>query len=73
MDPTHMGYSVRTKEWRCTYWYDLESGSIVEKELYHLTGNSIEMKNLAGKPEYSKIEAKLARLIGDYKNGKYIK
>ena len=73
MSPTHMGYSVRTEEWRCTFWFDFKSGSIEDKELYHLIGNSIEMKNLAGEPEYSNIEAKLARLIDDYKNGKYIK
>ena len=73
MKPTHMGYSVRTEEWRCTYWYDLKTGFVVDKELYHLSGNSIEMKNLSGKSEYSEIEAKLSPLIGDYKNGKYVK
>ena len=31
---THMGYSVRTPRWRCTYWYDLKTGEVAEKELY---------------------------------------
>lgn len=72
---THMGYSVRDDRWRCTYWYDLNTNEVVEKELYHLTGNNIniEDENLAGKPEYAKTESRLADLIDQYKNGKYNK
>ncbi|MDZ7633465.1 MAG: hypothetical protein U5L72_03095 [Bacteroidales bacterium] len=47
-DPTHMGYSVRTEEWRCTCWWDLSTGEIVEKELYYLKDESVEKVNLAG-------------------------
>ena len=69
--PTHMGYSVRTDEWRCTYWFDLAAGEIVEKELYRLSGNSVETENLSGRTEMEGIEAELAGMIVDYKNGKY--
>lgn len=31
--PTHMGYSVHTDEWRCTYWYEVATGKVDEKEL----------------------------------------
>ncbi|MBE0677025.1 MAG: sulfatase [Bacteroidales bacterium] len=66
--PTHMGYSVRTPEWRCTCWWDLSTGKIVEKELYYLKDYSLEKENLAGRKKYSRIEAELtARLIA-YKN-----
>ena len=70
---THMGYSVRTDEWRCTYWYDMVNGKIVERELYNLAGDNIEMKNLAGKPGYDSIEFELANLIELYRAGKYMK
>ncbi|TFH50368.1 MAG: iduronate-2-sulfatase [Bacteroidia bacterium] len=66
--PTHMGYSVRTPEWRCTCWWDLSTGKIVEKELYYLKNYSLEKENLAGRKKYFRIEAELtARLIA-YKN-----
>ena len=68
-----MGYSVRTEQWRCTYWWDLASGGIVEKELYHLEGNDIERKNLSGKPAYADVEKKLAELLSEYRAGKYVK
>jgi iduronate 2-sulfatase len=71
--PKYMGYSVRTEQWRCTYWWDLESGEIVEKELYHLEGNDIERKNLSGKPAYADVEKKLAELLSEYRAGKYMK
>lgn len=68
----HMGYSVRTGEWRYTCWWDLKKDTIIEKELYLLNRNGIETENLAGKPEYSKIEAKLSFLVDNYKRGRYI-
>ncbi len=69
--PTHMGYAVRTDEWRCVYWWDLATGEIVERELYHLTGDHIEKENLSGQAKYRKVEAKLARMLTDYRDGKY--
>ena len=69
--PTHMGYSVRTREWRCTYWWDLKTGDVVEKELYNLSEKRIEKENLAGNPKFVKIEKELAQMLTDYRNGNY--
>lgn len=71
-NPTHIGYSVRTEEWRCTYWWDLGKDTIVEKELYHLNRNGLETENLAGRPEYNRIESRLSFLVRNYKNRNYI-
>jgi hypothetical protein len=68
-----MGYSVRTKEWRCTYWYDLASGKVVEKELYNLKADLVEKSNLAGSSRYLKTEAELAAMIEQYRIGKFVK
>jgi len=66
--PTHMGYSVRTEDWRCTCWWDLKTGEMVEKELYNLKDYILEKENLAGRKKYARVEADLtARLIA-YKN-----
>jgi iduronate 2-sulfatase len=70
---THMGYAVRTREWRCTRWYDLQEGEIVGRELYYMENHSIERENLAGKPEYAEIESELALLIDEYRMGRYRK
>ncbi|MFT4092050.1 MAG: sulfatase [Niabella sp.] len=72
--PTHMGYSVRVDQWRCTYWYDLHTNNIVAKELYRLDGNRvIETENISGKREARETEAKLAAWIDTYRAGKYRK
>lgn len=70
---THMGYSVRTSEWRYTRWYDLADGQMVESELYNLGDHAIEQENLAGNPEYRETESEFAVLIEDYRMGRYIK
>ncbi|HUW92006.1 MAG TPA: sulfatase [Bacteroidales bacterium] len=72
-DPTHMGYSVRTEDWRCTCWWNLETGEIVEKELYYLKDYSIEKENLAGIKRYSKVEAELTAKLISYKNQSFRK
>lgn len=72
-NPTHMGYSVRTDDWRCTYWWDLSTGEVVEKELYNLKDNRIEKVNLSGKKEFYQIEAGFAKMLEDYRNGLYVK
>jgi len=70
---THMGYSVRTDEWRCTYWYDHQDNQIVEKELYHLKKDGIELENLSGQSEYIEIEDRLSSLLEEYRMGEYRK
>lgn len=71
--PTHMGYSIRTENWRCTYWYELTTGKVVEKELYNLKDKRIEKINVSGKEEFFKAESRLAKMIEEYKNGLYVK
>ncbi|WP_423127773.1 sulfatase [Gaoshiqia sp. Z1-71] len=67
---SHMGYSVRTKDWRYTGWYNAKNDSLEFTELYHLKENRIEKKNDSGEVQFSEIEADMLRLLEDYKNGK---
>ena len=64
--PTHMGYSVRTKEWRCTAWFNAQSDSIEFSELYRLNDGRIEVKNCSGESSYSKTEKELTDLLKAY-------
>lgn len=70
---THMGYSVRTEEWRYTSWYNVSKDSFEFPELYSFRESSYLNENLAGKPEFAETEAKLHKLVQDYKDGKYNK
>lgn len=70
---THMGYSVRTPQWRFTAWYDLATGNIDEKELYLIGSQGIETRNLAGNPQYTQVEKELLESVENYKNGIYTK
>ena len=65
---THMGYTVRTKNWRYTLWYDNATNHITDRELYYMNGNKVEKENLSGKSEYIYIENELQQMIEDYKN-----
>lgn len=72
----YMGYTVRTKDWRCTAWYNLKTDSIDYKELYHMKNNviegiSIEEINVSGDKKYASIEAKLTQLLNNYKDQSY--
>jgi len=68
---THMGYTVRNKDWRCTLWYNSETDSVEFKELYNLKDSGIEKINYSDDSQYSEIESKLTAVLQDYKNGKY--
>lgn len=70
-DPSHMGYALRTPGWRTTWWFDLKTGEVVEKELYRLSENSLEKENLSGRADVEEIEEELGGMILDYKNGEY--
>ena len=63
-----MGYTVRTKNWRYTLWYDNATNHITDRELYCMNGNKVEKENLSGKREYVDIENELKQMIDDYKN-----
>jgi iduronate 2-sulfatase len=66
-----MGYSVRTKDWRFTAWYDLKGDTVAYKELYHMTGNDIERVNLADDDRYRSVQTRLMSLIRAYKDKAY--
>jgi len=68
---THMGYSVRTKEYRYTAWYNLNTGVWEFPELYSFRDDEFLNENLAGKPAYKKTEKKLRKLVEGYRLGKY--
>ena len=50
---------MRTEEWRYTEWGFGENG----KELYNEIADPKELLNLAGKPEYAGIQAKMKTLL----------
>ena len=68
---THTGYTVRTKEWRCTIWYNPKNDSIEFTELYDLKENNIEKKNCSGNVQFAENESKMVQMLQDYKQGKY--
>ncbi len=67
MRQTHMGYTVRTPEWRYTAWYNLATQSLQFSELYRMMGTSIERENLSGLPAYRSIERELQTMIENYR------
>lgn len=78
---THMGYSVRTDNWRFTGWYNVQTEEFEFTELYSLDSNpgwvgiesSIESVNVSGYPEYDKIERKLFDKVRLYRDQEYDK
>lgn len=70
---THMGYSIRTKQYRCTIWVNTKTDSIEFKEFYDLS-TGIEKQNLSGDLKYLTTESDLIEKLKEYKNGnrKYI-
>lgn len=79
-DPkTHMGYSVRTDQWRFTAWYNFETGRFEYTELYALDSNpdqvvqesTVESENLSGKPEYEHVESGLLEMVKHYQQQNY--
>ncbi len=67
----YMGYSVRTKEWRCTAWFNLQNDSIEYRELYDLRKTAVERKNCSGEKELKEVESRLICLLRDYRSGNY--
>jgi iduronate 2-sulfatase len=70
---TTMGYSVRTRDFRATRWYDLKSGDVVADELYLIGKQGVESENLSGQKRYRKTERKLTGLLDGYRRGVYNK
>lgn len=57
---THMGYTVRTQDWRFTLWVEVATGKITDRELYYLPGDALEKENLSGHPLYKDMEEELS-------------
>jgi iduronate 2-sulfatase len=70
---THMGYSVRTEEWRYTAWYNVSKDLFEFPELYSFRESSFRNENLAGIPEFAETVASLHKLVQEYKDGKFHK
>lgn len=64
---THMGYTIRTQDWRYTLWYDKKNNQITDKELYKMKGKKMEVKNVSGQKKYATIENELQQLIEQYR------
>ncbi len=56
---THMGYSLRTDQYRFTEWYDIKTHDLVATELYDHRADPNETKNLAGQQRYAAQEKQL--------------
>lgn len=68
---SHMGYTVRTRDWRSTAWFKAGTDSIEFQELYNLKESKIEKINCSGDSENAEIESQLIQLLRNYKAGKY--
>lgn len=66
-DKETMGYTVRTKDWRYVEWFHSESETCIAKELYDITNQGLEQKNLASDAAYKAIEQKLAIQLTAYR------
>ena len=67
---THVGYTLRTKKWRCVCWFDAKTGEITDTELYRLMKkNCLESINLAGKKEYRNVENKFVNILKNCSKG----
>jgi iduronate 2-sulfatase len=56
------GYSIRTAEYRYTLWNDGADG----EQLYDMQSDPGETTNLAAKPEYADVVAKLKERVRAY-------
>ena len=68
---SHMGYSVRSDQFRLTLWFNTINDEIEERELYDM-GEGIELENISGNAEYKKVEESLSTLLIDFRNQKYM-
>ena len=62
-----MGYTIRTEDWRYVEWFKSDSDVCFAKELYNITEQGLEQKNLAGLSDYEAIESELAAELKNYR------
>lgn len=58
----HMGYVIRDERWAYTEWLDLQ-GMLVANELYDMSAERFEKKNMAGVPDYKRVERRMAKAL----------
>ncbi|MCP4046536.1 MAG: sulfatase [Gammaproteobacteria bacterium] len=61
---THMGYTVRTSEFRYTRWIKVKDGRMVAEELYHTETDPLERQNLVKTARHAEL-AKMRELLRD--------
>jgi iduronate 2-sulfatase len=61
--PRIMGYSIRTERWRYNEWKNMETGEIVDRELYDQFSGAFAYDNLADEPVYAELTRLLSTLI----------
>ena len=66
-DEEVMGYTVRTQDYRYVEWFNSDSDQCLAKELYDITSQGLEQKNLTGDAQYAKIESELAAVLTAYR------
>lgn len=69
--PTHMGYTVRSGEFRYTGWFGTDADIPQFEELYDLRQEAFERKNVTGENQYKAILEDLRRRVVNYKNKRY--
>lgn len=62
-----MGYTVRSRDWRYVEWFYSDSETCIAKELYDVTSQGLEQKNLIGEPAHATIERSLADMLKTYR------
>ena len=62
-----MGYTVRTEDWRYVEWFHSDSDQTIAKELYNITEQGLEQRNLSGQSASASIEDALAQELAAYR------
>ena len=69
--PTHMGYTVRSGEFRYTGWFRINADEPEFEELYDLTNEAFERKNVSNEKALESIHLDLKKRVINYKNMRY--
>ncbi|MEM9283187.1 MAG: sulfatase [Verrucomicrobiota bacterium] len=59
----HMGYSIRTPDYRYTQWVDHQSEEVVAEEIYDLRKDPFQRVNLTGNAELQEVVAEHRQLL----------
>lgn len=62
---THLGYSVRSRDWRYTEWINLKTGEVDERELYDHRRDPLETANVAA--EHPDITTNLSKVLAQHR------